>query len=97
MEFSTPSTQRSSSSEGLLFQPGSVRPPLTDAADDFARHLAENSKQMSERRDDRPVDRREQRSAAAERTERHKDEPSTRKAAREERDEEGRANAVALD
>ena len=88
MEFSTPSTQRSSSSEGLLFQPGSVRPPLTDAADDFARHLAENSKQMSERRDDRPVDRREQRSAAAERTERHKDEPSTRKAAREERDEE---------
>ncbi len=88
MEFSTPSTQRSSSSEGLLFQPGSVRPPLADAADDFARHLAENSKQMSERRDDRPVDRREQRSAAAERTERLKDEPSTRKTAREERDEE---------
>lgn len=85
MELSTPSTQRSSS-ETLTIQPGSVRSPLADAASDFARHLAENAKQKNDRRDDRPVERRE-RSTASERTEARREEASPREAARRERDE----------
>lgn len=86
MEFSSSATQRSSSSsESLVIQPGSVRSPVADAANDFARHLAENSKLRSDRRDDRPVERRE-RPATSER----KDEHSTREAARENRDRESK-------
>ena len=86
MEFSSSATQRSaSSSESLVIQPGSVRNPAVDAVNDFARHLAENSKLRSDRRDDRPVERRE-RPATPER----KDEPSAREAARENRDRESK-------
>ena len=86
MEFSSSATQRSaSSSESLVIQPGSVRNPAVDAVNDFARHLAENSKLRSDRRDDRPVERRE-RPATPER----KDEPSAQEAAREDRDRESK-------
>lgn len=86
MEFSSSATQRSaSSSESLVIQPGSVRNPAVDAANDFARHLAENSKLSSGRRDDRQAERRE-RTATPER----KDEPSAREAAREDRDRESK-------
>lgn len=86
MEFSSSATQRSSaSSESLVIQPGSARNPAVDAANDFARHLAENSRLRSDRRDDRPTERRE-RSAAPER----QDESSARKAAREDRDRESK-------
>lgn len=86
MEFSSSATQRSpSSSESLVIQPGSVRNPAVDAANDFARHLAENSKLRSDRRDDRPIERRE-RSAAPERN----GEPSAHEAVREDRDRESK-------
>lgn len=86
MEFSSPATQRgSSASESLVIQPGSARSPAADAATDFARHLAESSKQRSDRRDDRPIERRE-RSATPDR----KDGPSTREAAREDHGRESK-------
>ncbi|MEP2827402.1 flagellar hook-length control protein FliK [Parvibaculum sp.] len=87
MEFSTPATQRSSSSEMLAIQPGSVRSPAADAANDFARHLAENAKQRSNRRDDHPVERRE-RSATPERTKEREDTPRTRDSLNENREQD---------
>jgi len=87
MEFSTPATQRSSSSEKLTIQPGSVRPPIADAANDFARYLAENAKQRNDRRDDRPVERRD-RSATPERTEEREKTSRTRDASSEDREQD---------
>ncbi|MDZ4380157.1 MAG: flagellar hook-length control protein FliK [Parvibaculum sp.] len=86
MEFSSPATQRSSSaSESLLIQPGSVRSPAADAATDFARHLAESSKQRSDRRDERPIERHERSATSG-----HRDAPAVRETSREDRDRESR-------
>lgn len=84
MEFSTPATQRSSSSEALAIKPGSVRNPAADAANDFARHLAENASQRSDRHEDRPIERRE-RSSTPDRAEKREEDSRTREVSTEAR------------
>lgn len=66
MDLSSSATQRSTTSEALSIQPGSVRVTTAVAANEFARHLAENARSdAGRRRDDR----------APERTERTADRP----------------------
>lgn len=79
MDLSSSTTQRSTSSEGLSIQPGSVRSPVADAANEFARHLAESNRpEPRQRRDERPADRAERNRSSRE------DETETRKAPRKE-------------
>lgn len=83
MDLSSSATQRSTTSEALSIQPGSVRVTTAVAANEFARHLAENARSdASRRRDDRSQERAER---AAERPREARDEKQTesRKAADE--------------
>ena len=60
MDLSSSATQRSHPSEALSIQPGSVRAATAEAANEFARHLAENTRTDAPRhRDDRPAERAE--------------------------------------
>ena len=60
MDLSSSATQRSSTSEALSIQPGSVRVTTAMAANEFARHLAENARSdAGRRRDDRSAERAE--------------------------------------
>lgn len=77
MDLSSSATQRSLPSEALSIQPGSVRAATAVAANEFARHLAENTRtDAPRRRDDRP----------AERTERTDKGPEDTREARDGRD-----------
>src|SRR5690554_2646122 len=77
MDLSSSATQRSLPSEALSIQPGSVRAATAVAANEFARHLAENTRtDAPRRRDDRP----------AERAERAENGPETTREARDGRD-----------
>lgn len=79
MDMSSSATQRNSASDALSIQPGSVRVTTASAANEFARHLAENTRSdAGRRRDDRP----------AERTERS---PDRTREARKDRDENRKA------
>ncbi len=86
MDLSSSTTQRSTSSEGLSIQPGSVRSPVADAANEFARHLAENNRpDPRPRRDERPADRSERHDLRAEHNRSSReDETETRKTTRKE-------------
>lgn len=85
MDLSSSAPHRTKTAETLAIQPGSIRTPAMDAANEFARHLAENSHtDAAPRRDDRPVERRE-RHETRERTSRD-EKAETRAAAREARD-----------
>lgn len=60
MDLSSSATQRSTTSEALSIQPGSVRVTTAVAANEFARHLAENARSdAGRRRDDRSSERAE--------------------------------------
>lgn len=60
MDLSSSSTQRSTTSEALSIQPGSVRVTTAVAANEFARHLAENARSdAGRRRDERAPERAE--------------------------------------
>ena len=82
MDLSSSATQRSTTSEALSIQPGSVRNPAVDAANDFARHLAE--KERPERTAERPREARDERETesrkAAGENEAASEEPSRSKA-----------------
>jgi flagellar hook-length control protein FliK len=90
MDLSSSATQRSTSSEGLSIQPGSVRSPVADAANEFARHLAENNRpEPRQRRDERPADRAERHDHRAEHYHSSReDETETRGAPRKENETE---------
>ena len=60
MDLSSSATQRNTTSEVLSIQPGSVRVTTAVAANEFARHLAENARtDAGRRRDDRTPERTE--------------------------------------
>ena len=83
MDLSSSATQRSTTSEALSIQPGSVRVTTAVAANEFARHLAENARSdASRRRDDRAQERPE-RTAERPREARDERETESRKAAGE--------------
>ena len=86
MDLSSSATQRNASSESLSIQPGSVRSSATDAANEFARHLAENARtEPRHGRDDRPVSRAERDDRRAERSHTSReDETKARETARKE-------------
>lgn len=58
MDLSSSATQRSATSDALSIQPGSVRVTTASAANEFARHLAENTRSdAGRRRDERAAER----------------------------------------
>lgn len=94
MDLSSSSTQRSHSSEALSIQPGSVRAATAVAANEFARHLAENTRtDAPRRRDDRPAERAERADKGPEDTREARD-GRDRKAEARENDRETAVNSV---
>lgn len=82
MDMSSSAAQRSSTSDALTIQPGSVRASTASAATEFARHLAENANtDGARRRDDRPAERRER--PEPRNSSRHDNEIESRTSARE--------------
>ncbi len=82
MDMSSSAAQRTSTSDALTIQPGSVRASTASAANEFARHLAENANtDDARRRDDRPAERRER--PEPRNSSRHDDEIESRTSARE--------------
>ena len=84
MDLSSSATQRSHPSEALSIQPGSVRAATAEAANEFARHLAENTRTDAPRhRDDRPAERAERADKGPEHTREARDGRDRKAEARE--------------
>src|SRR5690606_30923956 len=84
MDLSSSATQRSYPSEALSIQPGSVRAATAEAANEFARHLAENTRTDAPRhRDDRPAERAERADKGPEHTREARDGRDRKAEARE--------------